>query len=296
MESTTSSFTARRCRHTVLLTLVLALMITSPAFAQQPSARGEEITSVDLGPKTPEALVFLHGWLMSTDLWSVQLDELCSDRRCYAVAQPGHGVPRFGDPVTMTHWAEVLRTELHGAGIERAVLVGHSMGGMLAIEYVRRYPDEVLGLGLVGTTDTPGQPAVVAAIEQQLAGWNEQIAAGWAALLIGAEFLRENPEWIGGFHDSVAGYDREWLPRLMGAIQGREDLTGFTPTIDVPTVVIHSRTDGAVPFVAGEALAGRIPGAELVAIDGGGHAAPMETPEPVVEGIRRLMAKVESRQ
>jgi pimeloyl-ACP methyl ester carboxylesterase len=294
MTSTTDPIAGRRFQRSAILALMIALILSAPAFAQQPGARGGTIASVDLGPKSPEALVFLHGWLMSTDLWSVQLAELCAERRCYAVAQPGHGVPRFDDPVTMTHWAEVLRTELHGAGIERAVLVGHSMGGMLAIEYVRRYPDEVLGLGLVGTTDTPGQPAAVAAIGQQLAGWNEQIAAGWAAFLIGAEFLEENPEWIGRFHDDVDGYDREWLPRLMGAIQGREDLTGFTPTINVPTVVIHSTTDGAVPFAAGEALAKRIPGAELVAIDGGGHAAPMETPEPVVDGIRRLMARVDS--
>jgi pimeloyl-ACP methyl ester carboxylesterase len=220
---------------------------------------------------------------------------LCDERRCYAVAQPGHGVPGFGEPVTMTHWAEVLRDELQAAGIDKAVLVGHSMGGMLAMEFIRRYPENVIGLGLVGTTDTPGNPSVVPAIRSQLAAWSPETASGWATFLIGATFLKDNPEWVNEFHDQVAGYDREWLPELMGAIQGRDDLTGFTPSISVPTVVIHSRTDGAVPFAQGEALAGRIPGAELVAIDGGGHAAPMETPDPVTEGIGKLMERVESR-
>jgi len=275
--------------------MTLLVLVTAPLAADQPSERDAATGSVDLGPRTSDALVFLHGWLMSTDLWAAQLAELCEDRRCYAVAQPGHGGPPFDDPVTMTHWAEVLHDQLIGAGIERAVLIGHSMGGMLALEYTRRYPDTVIGLGLVSTTDTPGEPGVVPGIAQQLAGWNAEVAVGWAEFLIGPRFLERNPDWISEFHDRVAGYDRAWLPRLMGAIQGRDDLTAFTPTITVPTVVIHARTDRAVPFSLGEALAGRIPGAELVAIDNGGHAAPMETPGPVIEAIRGLMARVDSR-
>jgi pimeloyl-ACP methyl ester carboxylesterase len=277
-----------------VLTLGVLLFLSTSAIADAPSDGNATTGSVDVGPRSSTAVVFLHGWLMGTDLWAAQMAELCGERRCYAVAQPGHGAPRFDDPVTMTHWAEVLRNELASAGIKHAVLVGHSMGGMLALEFARRYPDSVIGLGLVGTTDTPGQPEVVPIVAQQLAAWNDEIADGWAKLLIGGGFLTDNPEWIGEFHDQVAGYDREWLPKLMGAIQVRDDLTGFTPTITVPTVVIHSRTDGAVPFALGEALAGRIQGAELVAIDGGGHAAPMETPEPVVEAIQELMERVES--
>ena len=288
-------FWSRRSRRlSALFTLGLVLATWTPVGAEEPAQGGTAVASVDLGPRSTTALVFLHGWLMSTELWAAQLAELCSDRRCYAVAQPGHGAPSFGEPMTMSHWADVLHAELAAAGIERAVLVGHSMGGMLALEYTRRYPDAVIGLGLVGTTDTPGQPEVVPIVAQQIAAWNAEIAAGWAQLLIGPGFLSEHPEWIDGFHHRVAGYDREWLPKLMAAIQGRDDLTGFTPTIGVPTMVIHSRTDGAVPFAQGKALAERIPGAELTAIDGGGHAAPMETPEPVTAAIRRLMERVEA--
>jgi pimeloyl-ACP methyl ester carboxylesterase len=194
----------------------------------------------------------------------------------------------------MAHWADLLDRELEAAGIERAVLVGHSMGGMLAMEMARRHPERVLGLGLVGTTDTPGRPEVVPGIAQQLAGWNDEVAAGWARLLIGQRFLAEHPDWLPQWQARVAGYDRARLPMLMTAIQSRDDLTGFTPTLDLPAVVIHCRTDGAVPFPAGEALAGRIPGAELMAIDECGHASPIERPEAVTEGIRRLLERVDA--
>jgi pimeloyl-ACP methyl ester carboxylesterase len=276
--------------------LAVIVIVTTPfaAAADPPSSRGDGTGSVDVGPRSSTAVVFLHGWLMGTDLWAAQMAELCGDWRCYAVAQPGHGAPRFDEPVTMTHWAEVLRNELASAGIKHAVLVGHSMGGMLALEFARSYPETVIGVGLVGTTDTPGQPEVVPIVGQQLAAWNDEIADGWAKLLIGGAFLTDNPEWIEQFHDQVAGYDREWLPELMGAIQGRDDLTGFTPTIAVPTVVIHSRTDGAVPFALGEALANRIPGSELFTINEGGHAAPMETPDPVTVALGELLTRVKT--
>jgi polyhydroxybutyrate depolymerase len=242
----------------------------------------------------PAPVVFLHGWLMSPFLWSEQLEALCEERRCLAVAQPGHRVPGFDEPYTMTRWAERLHRQLRSSDLEPAVLVGHSMGGMLAMEYARRYPDAVLGLGLVGTTDTPGRPEVVPGIAQQLAGWNEEIATGWASFLIGSSFREANPEWLAEFQDHVARSDREWLPNLMEAIQRRDDLTGFTPTIGVPTTVIHCRSDGAVPFAQGEALAGRIPGAELAAIDDCGHAAPMEQPQATTEALAKLLARVDA--
>jgi polyhydroxybutyrate depolymerase len=242
---------------------------------------------------TSVPVVFLHGWLMTAHLWSDQLEALCADRRCLAVAQPGHLVPTFDEPYTMEHWAELLHRTLRSVDLDPAVLVGHSMGGMLAMEYARRYPESVFGLGLVATTDTPGQPQVVEGIRRQMAAWNDEVATGWARYLISAEFLDSHPEWLEEWREMASRFDHEWLPNLMEAIQGRDDLTDITPTLKVPAVVIHCRTDGAVPFALGEALAERIPGAELVAPDGCGHAVPLERPEAVTEALEKLLARVE---
>jgi pimeloyl-ACP methyl ester carboxylesterase len=284
----------RGCGAAAVVVTLLLLFPSPPGPAAETDEAGLASASVDVGPRSSTATVFLHGWLMSTDLWARQMEALCAERRCYAVAQPGHGAPALDEPYTMTHWAERLREELTSAGIERAVLVGHSMGGMLAMEFVRRYPEAVLGLGLVGTTDTPGRPEVAAVVAQQLANWSPEMAAGWANLLIDPRFLSEHPAWMEGWQAGVSSYDLDRLPKLMEAIQGRDDLTGFTPSIAVPTVVIHSRTDRAVPFLQGEGLAERIPNAELFALDDCGHAAPMEQPEPVTEALEMLMARVEA--
>jgi polyhydroxybutyrate depolymerase len=249
---------------------------------------------VEDGPREASApVVFLHGWLMTAHLWGAQLEGLCSERRCLAVAQPGHLAPPFDEPYTMEHWAELLHRTLRSVDLDPAVLVGHSMGGMLAMEYARRYPESVLGLGLVATTDTPGQPQVVEGIRRQMAAWNDEVATGWARFLISGEFLESHPEWLEEWRGMASKFDHEWLPNLMEAIQGRDDLTGFTPTLEVPSVVIHCRTDGAVPFALGEALAERIPGAELVAPDGCGHAVPLERPEAVTEALENLLVRVE---
>jgi len=274
---------------TTLLTGLAALLLMTGIAPAQPAS-----DDVEIGPRSSDAVVFLHGWLMGPEMWRHQLDELCGERRCLAVAQPGHGSPPLTEPLTMTHWAERLRDHLDSAGIERAVLVGHSMGGMLALEFVRRYPERVLGLGLVATTDTPGRPEVVPGIARQLAQWNDEVANGWARYLIGRTFLSEHPDWLPGWRGRVSDYDFDRLPELMKAIQEREDLTGFTPTIDVPTTVIHCTTDGAVPFAQGKALADRIPEAELVAVEDCGHASPIERPEAATRALAGLLEKVEA--
>src|SRR5206468_3971329 len=75
--------------------------------------------------------------------------------RCHAVKQPGHGSPGLGKNATLADWADHLAGHLDEAGIERAVLVGHSMGGMLVQETFRRHPARVEKVVLVSTTDKP---------------------------------------------------------------------------------------------------------------------------------------------
>jgi len=256
--------------------------------------RSKQKPSLDLGPDSDFAVVFLHGWLMDTNLWSYHAEDFRGNYRCYVYAQPGHNASGFNSPVTMTRWAEMLQKELETAGITRAVLVGHSMGGMLALELTRKRPALVAGLVLVATTDAPGNEASIASVSSQLENWDEKTANEWASLLVGKAYLQKNPTWQKSFYEQVYGYDREWLTLLWSAIEVRRDQRAFTPTISVPTVVVHSRSDAAIPFSAAEELAQRIPGASLLEIDSGGHALPIERPKEVSEAIRLVLSDVHS--
>lgn len=94
------------------------------------------------------AIVFVHGWTCDTSVWKEQMAEFKGDYRVIALDLPGHG--QSGSPsdgkFTMDLYAravEAVRTE---AGIEKMVLVGHSMGGPVIGQYAISHPNRVAGL------------------------------------------------------------------------------------------------------------------------------------------------------
>jgi pimeloyl-ACP methyl ester carboxylesterase len=103
------------------------------------------------GPTNAPALVLVHGSVVTRKIWLPQLRDLCDHYRVIAPDLPGHGalarVP-FSFQAATTTLAEIIRKHAHG----RAVLVGLSLGGYVAIELAHRHPDLVAGLVLSGSS------------------------------------------------------------------------------------------------------------------------------------------------
>ena len=231
-------------------------------------------------------VVFLHGWLMGTDLWDAQVDALRGKAKCHAVKQPGHGAPGLGAGKTMADWADHLAAHLDSLGADQAVLVGHSMGGMLVQETFRRHHDRVEKLVLVSTTDKKW-PAEQQEQFQGLAAmcvnaWGPELAGTVANLLISGPFLDAHPGWVESFEKRVRSeFDLQAIADLAFAIATHDDLVPVANSIDVPAMVIHGTADQAIPIAEGESLAADIPGAHFIEIEGSGHAPSIENPREV---------------
>lgn len=91
-------------------------------------------------------------------------------------------------------------------------------------------------------------------------------------------------------------YDRDWLTLLWAALEGRRDQRSFTPTITVPTVVVHSRDDAAITFTKAEELTSRIPSATLIEVDKSGHALPIENPKEITKAIRLVIEEINAKR
>lgn len=91
------------------------------------------------GSNGTPTFVFLHGWTCSHRAWCEQMDEFASEHRCIAIDLPGHGDSDKPEiDYTMAMFAEAVEDVLDALNVERPVLVGHSMGGVIALEMARR--------------------------------------------------------------------------------------------------------------------------------------------------------------
>lgn len=108
-----------------------------------------------------EAIVFIHGWTCDLTFWRGQAP-LYSKRRSLLIDLPGHGQsdkPKV--PYPMEYFAKSIEAVLRDAGVERAVLVGHSLGGPIAYSFIHLFPEQAKALVLVDATvaTNPNDPS-----------------------------------------------------------------------------------------------------------------------------------------
>jgi pimeloyl-ACP methyl ester carboxylesterase len=199
---------------------------------------------------------------------------------------------------------------LDDALVDRAVLIGHSMGVQVALETYRRHPDRVAGLVLV--CGAPSHPlktfkgsAVLEDLLPTIQKWIQRVpgvinrvtrtllptrlAYEVASRL---EIRRElvEPADFMPYLEGMARIDaRLFVAMLSAAAQhSAEDLL---PEIATPTLVIAGGRDGFTPPERSRAMAEAIPDAELLEIPNASHTAPIERPTLVVETIRNFIAR-----
>lgn len=94
-------------------------------------------------------LVLLHGFLESQNIWNYYSDQLSQSFRVVTLDLPGHGrSENIGDVHTMELMAEIVKELLDRLQIEQYVVIGHSMGGYVALAFADLFPDKTMGLGV----------------------------------------------------------------------------------------------------------------------------------------------------
>lgn len=128
--------------------LVTALLIASAARAADVNYDGSRVHYESYG-KGEEALVFIHGWTCDSTFWRGQAP-VYEKRRALLIDLPGHGSSDKPEvSYTQERFARAVEAVMRDAHVERGILIGHSMGGPVAVTFLHLFPDKMKALVMV---------------------------------------------------------------------------------------------------------------------------------------------------
>lgn len=242
-------------------------------------------------PKLP-AIVFIHGAALDHSVWQWQSRYLAHHGFATLAADlPGHGRSAGEARTTIEALADWMAALVEAAGVERAHLVGNSMGSLVALETALRHPGRVATLSLLGAS----APMPVGGAFLAAAGDDSPAALDMQATWGHARLSALSASAVPGA--SLARAARRLTERSGAGVQ-HADLAAchaYAPSPDairalaVPTLVVAGRRDQMTPMKAGEALAKEIPGARFEVVDSG-HAMTSEAPRVVTALLRDFLA------
>jgi pimeloyl-ACP methyl ester carboxylesterase len=214
------------------------------------------------------------------------------------------GGDRSGAPYRIADFAADTAGLLDALGVQRAHVVGASLGGMIAQQLTIDYPDRVASLcSIMSMTGdmTVGRPTrqAAAVLGRPPASSREEAIANAVAnsRVIGSPGFPAAEEDL--LRRAAAKYDRSYRPlgtlRQYAAILASPDRTGALRRVKAPTLVIHGEDDPLIAVSGGRATAAAIPDAELLTIPGMGHDLPPELWPQVVDAIARNAARARVR-
>lgn len=202
----------------------------------------------------------------------------------------------------LTDMADDAAALLDHLGIERAHVVGASMGGMIAQIFAARFPQRTCGLGIIFSSNNsalllpPAPKALMCLIKGPGPDApREEIVANSMRVsrVIGSPGYPRSDERLRS--DAIEAYERAYYPqgiaRHFDAALSSGSLRRYDVRITAPTVVIHGKEDILMRPAGGKAIASAIPGARLVLFDGMAHDLPDELFDPIIAELNTTFAR-----
>jgi len=250
------------------------------------------------------SVVLLHGQPGSGSDWREVIARLPVTVECMAADRPGYRSSPHRAAGLLGN-AEIVLADLDRAGIEQAVLVGHSYGGGVALTAAALAPHRVRGLVLVASI---GPGAVT--------GWDRLLAAPWAgpvcavtawsltpwlvrAHLSTLQRIRRRPldhdEWVnfhiwGNARYAHGAMWRTFLTEQRDFVHGIDALDTVITQVRAPSLILADPADTLIPVATAHALNDRLPGSQLQLVAYGGHSLPRRNPQAVADAITTFTA------
>ncbi|MBW2432815.1 MAG: alpha/beta hydrolase [Deltaproteobacteria bacterium] len=241
-------------------------------------------------------LVMIRGVGSNVDHWYEQVPAL--SRKFQLLLFDNRGIARSSDtggPFSTRDMAADTAALMDAVGIKKAHVLGYSMGGMIAQEMALNYPQKIAGLILVATDC--GISLRIKAKTETARLFSEMIRLGTdeakiaaAGCLFGKQTFESKPEVIQRYTEVSQRFpaSQKILARQWAAVT-QHDACKRLPHISSPTLAITGSEDVLIPPQNAAVLAERIPDAQMISIDGGGHLFLIEQPRQFNDAVIQFL-------
>ena len=235
-------------------------------------------------------VVLLHGYLENLDVWDDVVPILSPRVRVVAFDLPGHGISEVRGPVhSMEFLAGVVHEALVEMGVAKCTVVGHSMGGYVALALAAAWPEMLDGLVLLSSTPNADSPAKREEREREIAivegGKKELLSRTQPGRGFAPENRRRFADRIEDMAEGVMLTEDEGIVALLRGMAERSDMNDMLRALQVPQLFILGRHDEYITPEVADAMIERQPQARVVWLEGSGHNGLVEEPRAAAEAI-----------
>jgi 3-oxoadipate enol-lactonase len=243
------------------------------------------------------AVVLIHGYPFNRTLWNEQVSALKSEFRVVTPDLRGFGESESTrGTVTMNQMAQDVAQLLDHLGIRNAVIGGLSMGGYVALAFVKLFSERVQALVLA---DTRPQADTDEAKKTRAQQSQKALAEGMAGItdamlpkLLTPETVSKRPELVKRVRDMMLRTKPEGAAAALLGMSERDDQTQLLSQITVPTLIMVGRDDAITPLADSETMHRGIVGSRLEVFDHAGHVSNLEQTESFNEVLRTFLREV----
>ena len=242
-------------------------------------------------------LVLIHGHPFDHTMWNPQLEAFSPGRRVIAPDLRGYGGAPAGPEVTrFEEFAGDIEALLDRERVETCVIAGLSMGGQIAMECYRRFPDRVRGLVLADTFPAAETPEGVRTrhamadrlLREGMRGYADEVLEKMVAPYATAEVKAH-------VHGMMTATRPESAAAALRARAARTDHRALLPRVTVPALVVVGADDTYTPVADAEAMHAALPDSRLCVIEGAAHLPNLERPAAFNAALGEFLAKVDAR-
>ena len=229
-------------------------------------------------------IIFLHGYPFDKTMWQNQLDFLKSSNRVIACDIRGFGKSKDEESaLRIDLFAADLIKFMDKLNIDKAIICGLSMGGFIALNAMRKFPERFEALILCDTQCIADTAEVKAkrykTIDEIKAGGATEFSEGFTKSVFHENSLSDKKELVDALRSVVFANSEHIITMGLTALAERTETCTTLGAITVPTLIICGREDTVTPLAQSEYMHENIKGSILQVIDHAGHVSNLEHPD-----------------